>query len=232
MERPGIGHHRQDRQRRQTPEQRAAAISRRPEHDRRAQDHPIEIAAHQRLVALPLGARKLGRRLAVDADRRQVDNPPDAGAFAGREQRADAVGMHAARRVGGESCRTPAQLTTASMPARQAASPRALSRRRCRATPIPLAAESGAPAPCSGRAREPHAPHREAGRPQPSRSGRSPRSPVPASRAQRRDGGKSLPFNLCDGAARYKLECVDIRAEQAGDRDQSMVAASLSRFAP
>ena len=99
LERPGIRHHRQYRQRRQAPEQRAAAIGRQPEHDRWAQDHPIEIASHQRLVALPLGPRKRARRLAVDADRRQVDNPPDAGALARREQRADTLGMHAARRV-------------------------------------------------------------------------------------------------------------------------------------
>ena len=41
-----------------------------------------------------------GRRLAVDADRREMHDPPDAGTFAGRKQRRDAVGMDAAGRVG------------------------------------------------------------------------------------------------------------------------------------
>ena len=102
------------------PEQRAAAVGLPPHDHRRPQDHPVEVARHQRLVAGELAAGEGGgSAIAVDADRRDLHHAPHARLLAGRKQRGGA--RRRARRPwsrAGPSCSTPAQLTTASMPAR------------------------------------------------------------------------------------------------------------------
>ena len=119
MQRSGIRHHRQDGQGREPAEQRAAAVSRRAEHDRRAQDHPVEIAAHQHLIPLDLGAGEIGRGGTVDPDRREMDDPAHGGGA--RRRRTGRRRRRRARRASksrGPSCNTPAQLITAPTPAR------------------------------------------------------------------------------------------------------------------
>jgi hypothetical protein len=62
LKQSGIRHDRQPGQCGEAPEKRACAVGSRAEHDGGAQDDPVEIACHQRFVALKLGARK-GRGL-------------------------------------------------------------------------------------------------------------------------------------------------------------------------
>jgi hypothetical protein len=97
LERARVRHDRNDRRRGKAAHQGAAAIGGAADDDRRAQDHPVEIAFHQRLVAHALGARELGRRLAVDADRGDLNHATHPGALACTEQRGGARGVHAVR---------------------------------------------------------------------------------------------------------------------------------------
>jgi hypothetical protein len=74
---------------------RGAAIDRRAEHQRRAQDHPIERELFQVSLGSRLAARKHRRPIRFGADRRNVDDTLDARAHAAVEQRLGAIELHA-----------------------------------------------------------------------------------------------------------------------------------------
>ena len=95
LQQPRARHARQHRQRGQAAEQRAAAIGRAPDHHGGPQDHPVEVAAHQRLIADVLAAGEGGGGAAVDADGGDMHDAPHARLLAGREQGGRPVHVHA-----------------------------------------------------------------------------------------------------------------------------------------
>ena len=98
---------------------RGAAIDRRRQHQRRPQDHPIEIERQPDALrpAALLRAKAVGAS-AVGADRRNMDHAADAGALRRRRTARRCRRPGRARTSSrAPSCNTPTQLTTASMPA-------------------------------------------------------------------------------------------------------------------
>ncbi len=97
-----------------------AAIDRRCQHQRRAQDHPIEIDRRAEMrLGLRLGAGERSRSRRLGADCRDVDHAPDGGLRAGVEQRAGRLDMDAAGVV---ARRRPAARRRNSPPRRRPAS--------------------------------------------------------------------------------------------------------------
>lgn len=90
-----LGHDRQNRERRKTSQQRAAAIGGPAHHDGRTQHDPVEIPRHQGGFAIALAARKRARSIDIAADRREQDHPADTRAFTGRVERRAAGDMNA-----------------------------------------------------------------------------------------------------------------------------------------
>ena len=92
----GLEHRRDERQAGDPAQHRGAAIDRRRQHQSGPQDHPVERWPPRKIVLrLGLAARERGRRRARRADRRDVHHALDAGALAGREQRAGRRDMNA-----------------------------------------------------------------------------------------------------------------------------------------
>ena len=73
---------------------RASAIGRRPQHQARPQDDPVEIETREMRIGLRLGAGELGRPLPRCADRGDMDDAPHPCLHAGVEQRAGARDLH------------------------------------------------------------------------------------------------------------------------------------------
>lgn len=89
-------HHRHDaRKGRDAAQHRGAAIDRGTEHQRRAQDHPIERKLFQISLGPRFAARKCRRPVRLGADRGNLDHALDAGAHAAVEQRLGAAELHA-----------------------------------------------------------------------------------------------------------------------------------------
>jgi hypothetical protein len=99
LQRSRLGDERQDRQAGKPAKQRAAAVGRPSDDDRRPQNHPGEVVTHERLIAGPLGARESRGCTAVGADRGNLHDAPHAGLLAGREQGGRAIGVHAGRGI-------------------------------------------------------------------------------------------------------------------------------------
>ena len=95
LQRPGAGHHRLDGQSGQAAEQSTPAVSRLTDDNARTQDHSVEIALHESLVAGELCPGEFCRSLAIDTDSGEVDYATYSGRFAGVKQRGNASHMHA-----------------------------------------------------------------------------------------------------------------------------------------
>ena len=178
VDRPGLGGAREDRQRGEGAEQGAAAISRRarppPRGEGSTQSSPLAASAASPSRLRP---REIGEPAAVDAERREMDDPPHARRLAGAPQRQRHVAVDPARRIAAAVLEHAGAIHDGvdagemGQPGLGGSWPGA-----GRASP------SGRPAPAAppdrrrGRRRRSHGRRARAGRRRPSRSGRSPRA--------------------------------------------------------
>ena len=181
----GATSRRHQRQAGEPAQHRAAAIGRGREHQRRPQDHPVEIERRQMRVGLRLGAGERGRRrraAAPIAETWMTRRTPAATQASNSAQ--VPVDLHAPAR---RRARRPAARRRSSPPrrCRQAAAARRRRSSAARSRPRSIAHKETAAAPrrSSGRRRSAHG-RRDAGAPgSRSRSGRRLRSPGRACRA-------------------------------------------------
>jgi len=86
LELPGVRHDRNDREGGQTAHEGACSERGAPDHHGRAQDDPIEVALHQRVVAGKLCPGKRAGGFPVHADCGEVNDPADPQLLTSSEQ--------------------------------------------------------------------------------------------------------------------------------------------------